>query len=72
MSSLEIHNLTIGNSEFELQENEGIGITISNVSVVFKGAIAYSYGSTLWVIPCIIIYVRIDQSSFNSAFMYEI
>lgn len=55
MSSLEIHNLTIGNSEFELKENKGIGITISNVSVVFKGTITYEYGSALWVIPSVII-----------------
>ncbi|MCI4379169.1 hypothetical protein PGIGA_G00224890 [Pangasianodon gigas] len=48
LHNLEIHNLTIGNSEFELRENEGIGITISNVSVVFKGTITYGYGSTLF------------------------
>lgn len=70
ISSLEIYNLTIGESEFELQENEGIAITISNVSVVFKGTIIYEYGSNLWVIPCIIIsHVRIDivKEIFNSA-----
>lgn len=61
--SLEIHNLTIGKSEFELQENKGIGITISNVSVVFKGTIIYEYGSYLWVLPCI-------MYSFNSGFVY--
>ncbi|TSK38535.1 Protein NLRC5 [Bagarius yarrelli] len=44
----EIHNLTIGNSDFELQENKGIAITISNVSVVFKGTIRYAYGSSLF------------------------
>ncbi|XP_060778936.1 cholesteryl ester transfer protein [Neoarius graeffei] len=48
LHNLEIHNLTIGNSEFELQENEGIAITISNVSVVFKGTITYGYGSALF------------------------
>ncbi|XP_077049476.1 cholesteryl ester transfer protein [Siphateles boraxobius] len=45
--NLEIHNLSIGNSEFELKENEGIGISISNVSAVFKGTINYGYGSWL-------------------------
>lgn len=45
--SLEIHNLSIGKSEFELKENEGIGISISNVSAVFKGTINYGYGSWL-------------------------
>uniref|UniRef100_W5U8Z1 Cholesteryl ester transfer protein n=1 Tax=Ictalurus punctatus TaxID=7998 RepID=W5U8Z1_ICTPU len=48
LHNLEIHNLTIGKSEFELQENKGIGITISNVSVVFKGTIIYEYGSYLF------------------------
>uniref|UniRef100_A0A672NKR6 Lipid-binding serum glycoprotein N-terminal domain-containing protein n=1 Tax=Sinocyclocheilus grahami TaxID=75366 RepID=A0A672NKR6_SINGR len=43
--NLEIHNLSIGKSEFELKENEGIGISISNVSAVFKGTINYGYGS---------------------------
>ncbi|KAK7152038.1 hypothetical protein R3I94_008392 [Phoxinus phoxinus] len=45
--NLEIHNLSIGKSEFELKENEGIGISISNVSAVFKGTIDYGYGSWL-------------------------
>uniref|UniRef100_A0A9R1SI88 Cholesteryl ester transfer protein n=2 Tax=Cyprinus carpio TaxID=7962 RepID=A0A9R1SI88_CYPCA len=45
--NLEIHNLSIGKSEFELKENEGIGISISNVSAVFKGTINYGYGSWL-------------------------
>ncbi|XP_058243906.1 cholesteryl ester transfer protein isoform X1 [Hemibagrus wyckioides] len=48
INNLEIYNLTIGKSEFELQENEGIAITISNVSVVFKGTITYEYGSSLF------------------------
>ncbi|KAM9481145.1 cholesteryl ester transfer protein [Clarias gariepinus] len=48
LHNLEIHNLTIGNSEFELQENKGVAITISNVSVVFKGTLAYKYGNTLF------------------------
>ncbi|KAF7699034.1 cholesteryl ester transfer protein [Silurus meridionalis] len=48
LHNLEIHNLSIGNSEFELRENEGIGITISKVSVVFKGTITYLYGNTLF------------------------
>lgn len=46
---LEIHNLSTGKSEFELKEYEGIGISISNVSAVFKGTINYRYGSWLWV-----------------------
>ncbi|XP_067276518.1 cholesteryl ester transfer protein [Pseudorasbora parva] len=45
--NLEIHNLSIGKSDFELKENEGIGISISNVSAVFKGTINYGYGSWL-------------------------
>ncbi|KAA0715020.1 Cholesteryl ester transfer protein [Triplophysa tibetana] len=46
-SSLEVHNLSIGKSEFELKENEGIRLSISNVSAVFKGTINYGYGSWL-------------------------
>ncbi|XP_060733982.1 cholesteryl ester transfer protein [Tachysurus vachellii] len=46
--NLEIHNLTIGKSDFELQENKGIAITISNVSAVFTGTITYEYGSSLF------------------------
>lgn len=45
--NLEIHNLSIGKSEFELKENVGIGLIISNVSAVFKGTINYGYGSWL-------------------------
>ncbi|XP_056621775.1 cholesteryl ester transfer protein isoform X2 [Triplophysa dalaica] len=45
--NLEIHNLSIGKSEFELKENEGIRLSISNVSAVFKGTINYGYGSWL-------------------------
>lgn len=45
--NLEIHNLSIGKSEFELKENVGIGIAISNVYAVFKGTINYGYGSWL-------------------------
>uniref|UniRef100_A0A3B4CGZ3 Cholesteryl ester transfer protein n=1 Tax=Pygocentrus nattereri TaxID=42514 RepID=A0A3B4CGZ3_PYGNA len=48
--NLEIHNLSIGKSEFELRENVGIGIDISNVSAVFKGTIKYSYGSALFTV----------------------
>lgn len=45
--SLEIHNLSIGRSEFELKPVKGIEIAISNVSAVFKGTIQYEYGSWL-------------------------
>ncbi|KAI7802143.1 cholesteryl ester transfer protein precursor [Triplophysa rosa] len=45
--NLEIHNLSIGKSEFELKENVGIRLSISNVSAVFKGTIIYGYGSWL-------------------------
>ncbi|XP_052438545.1 cholesteryl ester transfer protein [Carassius gibelio] len=45
--NLEIYNLSIGKSEFELMENKGIGISISNVSAVFKGTLNYGYGSWL-------------------------
>uniref|UniRef100_A0A8B9KG28 Cholesteryl ester transfer protein, plasma n=1 Tax=Astyanax mexicanus TaxID=7994 RepID=A0A8B9KG28_ASTMX len=47
LHNLEIHNLSIGKSEFELRENEGIGIDIGNVSAVFKGTLKYSYESAL-------------------------
>lgn len=46
-SSLEIHNLSIGQSAFELHPGEGIAMEISNVSAVFKGSIQYGYGSWL-------------------------
>lgn len=46
-TSLEIHNLTIGRSEFELRPGEGIDMKISNVSVIFRGTIQYGYGSWL-------------------------
>ncbi|KAG9273157.1 cholesteryl ester transfer protein [Astyanax mexicanus] len=48
LHNLEIHNLSIGKSEFELRENEGIGIDIGNVSAVFKGTLKYSYESALF------------------------
>lgn len=48
-SSLEIHNLSIGQSAFELHPGDGIAMEISNVSAVFKGTIQYGYGSWLWV-----------------------
>uniref|UniRef100_A0A8C7H4X0 Cholesteryl ester transfer protein n=1 Tax=Oncorhynchus kisutch TaxID=8019 RepID=A0A8C7H4X0_ONCKI len=47
LANLEIHNLSIGRSEFELIAGEGIEIAISNVSAVFKGTIQYAYGSWL-------------------------
>ncbi|CAB1323263.1 unnamed protein product [Coregonus sp. 'balchen'] len=47
LANLEIHNLSIGRSEFELIPGEGIEIAISNVSAVFKGTIQYGYGSWL-------------------------
>ncbi|XP_038561059.1 cholesteryl ester transfer protein isoform X1 [Micropterus salmoides] len=47
LDNLEIHNLSIGRSEFELRPGEGIGMEISNVSAVFKGTIQYGYGSWL-------------------------
>lgn len=72
--SLEIHNLSIGKSEFELKENEGIGISISNVSAVFKGTINYGYGSWLWVFLCITTYQGevsvIPQLWFNPCSTY--
>ncbi|XP_036399889.1 cholesteryl ester transfer protein [Megalops cyprinoides] len=48
LHNLEIHNLSIGHSEVELQENEGVGISISNVSATFKGTIKYGYGNWLF------------------------
>uniref|UniRef100_A0A3B4BM02 Cholesteryl ester transfer protein n=1 Tax=Periophthalmus magnuspinnatus TaxID=409849 RepID=A0A3B4BM02_9GOBI len=47
LNNLEIYNLTIGQSAFELRPGEGISLNISNVSVVFKGTIQYAYGSCL-------------------------
>ncbi|KAJ8003173.1 hypothetical protein DPEC_G00166640 [Dallia pectoralis] len=47
LANLEIHNLSIGQSEFELKAGEGIGMAISNVSAVFRGTIKYGYGSWL-------------------------
>ncbi|KAM9376124.1 cholesteryl ester transfer protein [Pholidichthys leucotaenia] len=47
LDKLEIHNLSIGRSAFELRPGEGIAMEISNVSAVFKGTIQYGYGSWL-------------------------
>uniref|UniRef100_A0A8D3DAC1 Cholesteryl ester transfer protein, plasma n=1 Tax=Scophthalmus maximus TaxID=52904 RepID=A0A8D3DAC1_SCOMX len=47
LDNLEIHNLTIGRSGFELRAGEGIAMEISNVSAVFRGTIQYGYGSWL-------------------------
>ncbi|XP_040893499.1 cholesteryl ester transfer protein [Toxotes jaculatrix] len=47
LDNLEIHNLSIGRSAFELRAGEGIAMEISNVSAVFKGTIQYGYGSWL-------------------------
>lgn len=47
LDNLEIHNLSIGQSAFELHPGEGISLDISNVSAVFRGNIQYGYGSWL-------------------------
>uniref|UniRef100_A0A3Q3GDP6 Cholesteryl ester transfer protein n=1 Tax=Labrus bergylta TaxID=56723 RepID=A0A3Q3GDP6_9LABR len=47
LENLEIHNLSIGQSEFELHPGEGISMEIKNVSAVFRGTIQYGYGSWL-------------------------
>ena len=47
LTSLEIHNLSIGRSEFELRPPNSIGLKISNVSAVFRGTLNYGYGSWL-------------------------
>nr|XP_054589408.1 cholesteryl ester transfer protein [Nothobranchius furzeri] len=47
LDNLEVRNLSIGRSEFELRAGEGIGLKISNVSAVFGGTIQYGYGSWL-------------------------
>ncbi|XP_017284355.1 cholesteryl ester transfer protein [Kryptolebias marmoratus] len=47
LDNLEIHNLSIGRSAFELRPGEGVGLEISNVSAVFRGTIKYGYGSWL-------------------------
>ncbi|KAK0142109.1 Cholesteryl ester transfer protein [Merluccius polli] len=39
LDNLEIHNLSIGQSVFELRPPDGIGMKISNVSAVFRGTI---------------------------------
>ncbi|XP_042179056.1 cholesteryl ester transfer protein-like [Oncorhynchus tshawytscha] len=46
-TNLEIHNLSIGRSEFELKQGKGIEIAISKVSAVSKGTIQYENGSWL-------------------------
>ncbi|XP_029010534.1 cholesteryl ester transfer protein [Betta splendens] len=48
LDNLEIHNLSIGQSVFELHPGEGIALKIHNVSAVFKGTIQYGYGS--WIV----------------------
>ncbi|TNN52169.1 Cholesteryl ester transfer protein [Liparis tanakae] len=47
LDNLEIHNLSIGRSAFELHAGEGIALEIGNVSAVFKGTIQYGYGNWL-------------------------
>ncbi|KAJ8398591.1 hypothetical protein AAFF_G00421190 [Aldrovandia affinis] len=47
LNNLQIHNLSIGQSEVELREHDSIGISISNVSATFQGTIRYGYGSWL-------------------------
>ncbi|KAF7656475.1 hypothetical protein LDENG_00040520 [Lucifuga dentata] len=47
LDNLEIHNLSIGRSEFELRPGEGIAMEISNVSAVFRGTLHYGYDSWL-------------------------
>lgn len=47
LDNLEIYNLTIGQSVFELRPGEGLSLDISNVSAEFKGTIQYGYGSWL-------------------------
>lgn len=47
LDNLEIFNLTIGQSAFELHPGEGISLDISNVSAVFRGTIHYRYDSRL-------------------------
>ncbi|XP_062317345.1 cholesteryl ester transfer protein [Osmerus eperlanus] len=47
LENLEIHNLSIGQSLFELQPGVGISMEIRNVSAVFRGTIKYGYGSWL-------------------------
>uniref|UniRef100_A0A3B4TEJ0 Cholesteryl ester transfer protein n=1 Tax=Seriola dumerili TaxID=41447 RepID=A0A3B4TEJ0_SERDU len=47
LENLEIHNLSIGRSAFELHAGEGISMEISNVSAVFRGTIQYGYGNLL-------------------------
>uniref|UniRef100_A0A8C5EPP5 Lipid-binding serum glycoprotein N-terminal domain-containing protein n=1 Tax=Gouania willdenowi TaxID=441366 RepID=A0A8C5EPP5_GOUWI len=47
LENLEIQNLTIGKSAFELLPGEGISMEISNVSALFRGTIHYGYGNWL-------------------------
>ncbi|XP_034033069.1 cholesteryl ester transfer protein isoform X2 [Thalassophryne amazonica] len=47
LDNLEIHNLSIGQSEFEFRPGEGVDLKISNVSAIFRGTIKYGYGSWL-------------------------
>uniref|UniRef100_A0AAV2L2J9 Cholesteryl ester transfer protein n=1 Tax=Knipowitschia caucasica TaxID=637954 RepID=A0AAV2L2J9_KNICA len=43
LENLNIFNLTIGQSAFDLRPGEGIYLNITNVSVVFRGTLQYSY-----------------------------
>ncbi|XP_061102901.1 cholesteryl ester transfer protein [Conger conger] len=47
LKNLQIHNLSIGRSEVELQGDDRVGISISNVSATFQGTIGYEYGNWL-------------------------
>ncbi|XP_037110435.1 cholesteryl ester transfer protein [Syngnathus acus] len=47
LENMEIHNLTIGQSSFELLPGEGIAMKISNVSAVFIGTLRYGYDNWL-------------------------
>lgn len=48
LENLEINNLSIGQSVFELRPGVGIAMEIFNVSAVFKGTIKYGYGTWLF------------------------
>ncbi|KAM6946179.1 cholesteryl ester transfer protein [Aplochiton taeniatus] len=47
LANLEINNLSIGRSDFDLLPGEGISMEIVNVSAVFRGTIEYGYGNWL-------------------------
>ncbi|KAJ8281184.1 hypothetical protein GJAV_G00064470 [Gymnothorax javanicus] len=47
LKNLQIHNLSIGQSEVELQGDDHVKISISDVAAIFQGTLRYEYGNWL-------------------------